>query len=186
MTISFLFLSETLTMILCKASQDTEGSYQQMFCRNLSGADYCHLYNVAIPFRGLCVSYDQNMHKRQQGLPAAKHRSDQDSRLKSGGIFSFLEDRMMTSGDRQDYQVCSSPSQLPQTVPSRIEAPISVVFQIAMWVPWLPGGAYVGISCYSDKADLWIHREPLWCQAHYSQGLYLVGRFPTPPTTACE
>lgn len=37
MTISFFVLSEILTMTLCKMSQDTGGSYQQTFCRNLSG-----------------------------------------------------------------------------------------------------------------------------------------------------
>lgn len=100
MTISFFFLSETLTMILCKMSLDTEGSYQQIFCRNLSRADYCDLYNVVVPFHRLSVLYDQNMRGRQQRLPDAKHRSYQDSRLRSEGIFSSLEDRMMSSGDR--------------------------------------------------------------------------------------
>jgi hypothetical protein len=72
------------------------------------------------------VLYEQYVHEGHQGLPAAKHRSDRDLRLKSEGIFSSLEDRMMASGGRQDYQVCSSPSQLQQTVPCRIDAPISV------------------------------------------------------------
>lgn len=88
MTISFFFLSETLTMILCKMSLDTEGSYQQTFCRNLSRAYYCNLYNVAIPFHRPSVLSDQNTHGRQQGLPAAKHRSDRDSRLRGLRVFS--------------------------------------------------------------------------------------------------
>lgn len=74
-TISFFSFSETLTMILCKMSQDTEGSYRQLLCRNLSRTDYCHLYNI--PFH---VLHDWNKHKRQYGLSAAEPRSDQESR----------------------------------------------------------------------------------------------------------
>lgn len=100
MTISFFFLSETLTTILYKMSRDTGGSYQQTFCRNLSRADYCNLYNVAISFHRLHVLYDPNTHGRQQRLPAAEHRRDQHSRLSPEGVLSSLEDRMMASGDR--------------------------------------------------------------------------------------
>lgn len=44
--------------------------------------------------------YDPNMHGRQEGLPAAEHRSDQHFWLSPEGVLRSLEDRMVASSDR--------------------------------------------------------------------------------------
>lgn len=164
MTISFFVLSETLTMILCKMSQDTGGNYQQTFCRNLSGLIIVIYITWPFHFIGFVCCMIQTCMEGNRGSQLLNTWVTSTY----GWVLRVFSVPLRTEWWPQVTEaglpgMCHS---LPATAtrPSRTEVSISLVSQKALWVPWLQWGAHVGISCCSDKANVWIPRElfSLW------------------------